>query len=193
MGDGRMEQQRLTDSGDESKGNLDWMLPFDIFKFLKSTFDSGSKILEFGSGDGTALLAEYFEICSIEHDEEWAKKIATTCHLIPITSNEYSEQHSQVGWYDRKLVEAIIPDEIDIVIIDGPPGTIGRHGVLSILNSMPKSATYIVDDVHREQELDLYGRLLQWHGGIGTIYTAIYRSGLERKWATITPLERDEP
>ena len=45
---------------------------------------------------------------------------------------------------------------MDIVIIDGPNGTIGRHGILSVLDSLPKSATYIVDDVHRDAEMDLF-------------------------------------
>ena len=80
----------------------------------------------------------------------------------------------------------IIPDDLDIIIIDGPNGTIGRHGVLSVLESLPKSATYIVDDVHRDAELDLYNRLVLWHGGDGNIFDSSYESGELRQWASIT-------
>jgi len=167
-------------------GDSQWMLPSEIFDYLCKLFPDGGKILEFGSGDGTRILAEKFDICSIEHDEVWASKCDTECHLIPIRPNHTSTENNQTGWYDVEEVLKIIPDDLDIIIIDGPNGTIGRHGVLSVLESLPKSATYIVDDVHRDAELDLYNRLVLWHGGDGNIFDSSYESGELRQWASIT-------
>ena len=81
-------------------GDSQWMLPSEIFVYLCELFPSGGKILEFGSGDGTRILAERFDICSIEHDEAWAEKLDTECHLIPIKSNRVSTENGQTGWYD---------------------------------------------------------------------------------------------
>ena len=167
-------------------GDSQWMLPSEIFVYLCELFPSGSKILEFGSGDGTRILAERFDICSIEHDEVWAEKLDSECHLISIKSKDISTETGQAGWYDVDEVLKVIPRDLDIVIIDGPNGTIGRHGILSVLDSLPKSATYIVDDVHRDAEMDLYKKLVQWHGGEGNIFDSCYDSGELRQWACIT-------
>ena len=66
-----------------------------------------------------------------------------------------------------------------------PMARIGRHGILSVVDSLPKSATYIVDDVHRDAEMDLYEKLVQWHGGKGIIFDSRYDSGELRQWASI--------
>ena len=89
------------------------------------------------------------------------------------------------------MTDAIKSSQISVVIIDGPPGDIGRHGLLSILDELPKSATFVVDDVHREDEFDLLQKLLEWHGGESVINSAVYDSGKERKWAVIQPKQRD--
>ena len=85
-------------------GDSQWMLPPDIFVYLNELFPDGGKILEFGSGDGTRILAENFDICSIEHDEIWAEKIDTECHLIPIISNDISTKNNQEGGVISRLV-----------------------------------------------------------------------------------------
>ena len=81
-------------------GDSQWMLPSEIFAYLYELFPNGGKILEFGSGEGTLILAETFDVVSIEHDEMWAKKLDTECHLIPIKSNHISTKYHQTGWYE---------------------------------------------------------------------------------------------
>ena len=85
------------------------------------------------------------------------------------------------------IFRKIIPPNLDIIIVDGPNGTIGRHGILSVLDSLPKNAVYIIDDVHREAELDLLNKLLDWHGGNNEIHSSSYDSGKIRQWASISP------
>ena len=74
------------------------------------------------------------------------------CVLAPIVANEHAESAGQVGWYDLKMVIPNLPDEIAAVLIDGPPGDIGRMGFLSVLEEIPDSVPIYVDDVHREAE-----------------------------------------
>ena len=184
---GQRLSQIVLFNGDIMAGDSQWMLPPEIYDYLCQKFPNGGNILEFGSGDGTVILSQSFEICSVEHDEEWAKKIVTPCYLIPITPNEFSTTHQQIGWYDVEQVKGVIPEDLEIVIIDGPTGTIGRHGILSIVDFLPKSAIFIIDDVHRDEEFDLYEKLLEWHGGKGLIHTAQYESGEIRQWASLSP------
>ena len=152
-------------------GDSQWMLPSEIFVYLCELFPGGGKILEFGSGDGTRILAERFDICSIEHDEAWAEKLDTECHLIPIKSNRVSTENGQTGWYDVDEVLKVIPKDLDIVIIDGPNGTIGRHGILSVLDSLPKAL--LISSM-------MYTEMLKW------IYTKNWFSGMVEKAIFLT-------
>ena len=45
--------------------NSDWMLPPEVHDFLESSFPKGSRLLEFGSGEGTFRFAKYFEVFSM--------------------------------------------------------------------------------------------------------------------------------
>ena len=84
-------------------------------------------------------------------------------------------------------MEVIRDKTIAVFIIDGPPGQIGRHGILSITDSLPKDVVFIIDDIHRDAESDLFQKLSQWHGGEVEIYTSAYDNGKERKWGVLLP------
>ena len=102
--------------------------------------------------------------------------------------SEMCIRDSQSGWYEiTPIVEIIQAKQIAVFIIDGPPGDIGRHGILSIINTLPKEAVFIIDDLHREEELDLFQKLCQWHGGVAKIHTSAYDGGKERKWGALEP------
>jgi hypothetical protein len=166
----------------------DWMMPNEILSWLKENVEEGKAILEFGSGHGSIKLAEHFNLVSIEHNREWFG-IATTKYVhAEIQENPISTEYNQQGWYNpQPIIDIIKSTHISVFIVDGPPGDIGRHGLLSILEEMPKDSIFIIDDVHRDEEFDLLQRLLAWHGGTGTINSSVYESGKERKWAVIQP------
>ena len=172
--------------------NTDWMMPSEVFLWLEENVEKGACVLEFGSGHGSVKLAESFNLISIEHNPDWLDVAPSQYVHAEITDNPLSSKHGQKGWYDLSSVtDAIKSSQISVVIIAGPPGDIGRHGLLSILDELPKSATFVVDDVHREDEFDLLQKLLEWHGGESVINSAVYDSGKERKWAVIQPKQRD--
>ena len=175
--------------------NPDWMMPDEIFSWLEENVEAGSCVFEFGSGHGSLKLAKQFQLISVEHNQDWLALAPSTYVHAEITENPASAQYGQRGWYDPSpVIEAIKSSQISVIIVDGPPGDIGRHGLLSILDELPKNAIFIVDDVHREDELDLLQKLLDWHGGEGVINSAVYESGKERKWAVIQPKEgRGDP
>lgn len=168
--------------------NTDWMMPDEIFSWLEENLELGAAILEFGSGHGSIRLAESFELVSIEHNPEWLGLAESKYVYAEIEENVVSSKYNQQGWYKPKpIIDLVNNMQISAFIIDGPPGDIGRHGVLSIIEELPKSAIFIIDDVHRDQEFDLLQKLLQWHGGKSVINSSVYTSGKERKWAVLLP------
>ena len=164
----------------------DWMLPTEAFDWIIEEIESGQKILEFGSGEGTHRLIENFQVVSIEHDTLWAEKAPSLCHHVPIQENSTSISLGEKGWYDIEKVMEIINEDFSLIIIDGPPGTIGRNGILEIIEKLPKT-TYLIDDIHREAELRLLHSLESHFGCKSSIQESYYENGNPRKWAILQP------
>ena len=164
------------------------MMPDEIFSWLVENVEQGSTILEFGSGHGSIMLAKQYDLISIEHDKEWIG--ISDSHYIhaEITENVISTEHNQLGWYSLSaIIDIINSKNIDVFIIDGPPGDIGRHGILSIIEELPTDAIFLIDDIHRDAELDIFNKLERWHGGEAKTFTSLYDSGKERKWGVLQP------
>ena len=47
------------------------MLPQEVFDWIDSNINSGSRILEFGSGNGSKILSKKYELISNENNETW--------------------------------------------------------------------------------------------------------------------------
>lgn len=113
--------------------------------------------LEFGSGFSTVLLRRFCgRTISLEHHPKWwrttAQMVATEIEdllLAPIT--EIKTPAGPLPTYD-----AVLPDGIDFVLIDGPPGAIGRAGTLfSVWPHLAADATIVLDDASRQAEQDI--------------------------------------
>ena len=162
----------------------DWMLPSEVFDWISREIQCGQKILEFGSGEGTRRLTENFKVFSIEHDSVWAERAPSICHHIPIQENPTSDSHGEKGWYEIEKVLDVINDDFALIIIDGPPGTIGRNGILQIIEKLPRT-NYLVDDVHRVAELHLLHSLESHFDCKSSIHESYYENGNPRRWATL--------
>ena len=136
-----------------------WMLPDEVITWINDNLSKGCTILEFGSGRGSVALSSRFNLISVEHDENWLNFSNGTYIHAEIVQNPTSSQHKQTGWYNpESLVN--LPDFADLVIVDGPPGNIGRIGILHHLASLPKSNYWIIDDTDREAEALLLENLV---------------------------------
>lgn len=126
----------------------DWMLPEKAFGYIGRARNLGTlpyepHIIEFGSGTGTRVLMNAgCIVTSFEHDPTWAEK--TGAIHAPIADD----------WYDVDTVLRYMPEQADCIIVDGPPGRIGRGGLMRVLDQLP-DAPFIVDDVHRIPEMQL--------------------------------------
>jgi hypothetical protein len=122
-----------------------WSLPPDAFEFLRSRLSPEATVVELGSGEGTRRLVDsYARVFSVEHDEKFVGKYGSTYIHAPIVD----------GWYDRTAIAYALPSRFDCVIVDGPPGNIGRQGVLRHLDLFGP-VPMLVDDVHRPAEREV--------------------------------------
>lgn len=128
-----------------------WMLPNAAFEWIEKTFDKSSTILEFGSGDGSQRLAQRYELWSVEHDEAWIGKTKSNYVHATIEKNPVSTAHGEAGWYNPSFFSKV-PKKVDLIIVDGPVGLIGRAGLLHHLNALPAFRYILVDDTDRPEE-----------------------------------------
>lgn len=117
--------------------------------WLKKRLPEGSTILELGSGSGTAHLCERWTVYSVEHDAEFVGRHGSTYIHAPIID----------GWYDVSVLEREMPQRYDLLIVDGPPGRIGRRKFLAHLDLFRDDVPILVDDTHRAQEAEIARRL----------------------------------
>ena len=117
--------------------------------------EPGSRIIETGSGWGTGQLAKSFEMYSIEHDPRFLNIHHSNYINSPIV--EYSDDNfpNDIGWYDSNILKKKLPKDYDLILVDGPLGTIGRSGFYRNLALFRSDVPIILDDVDRKDELIL--------------------------------------
>lgn len=120
-------------------------------------------IVEFGSGPSSIRLAQRFpgtEILSIEHDWEHLARIRRLAepHLLG-TSLWFSLRpltwQRQLGGWFRSYRPGVFPQQVDAVIIDGPPFYCfrGREACFhQVVANLPVGAVVILDDYSRPAE-----------------------------------------
>lgn len=138
-----------------------WMLPREAIEFILESVEPGAVVVEFGSGHGSEILAKHCELYSVEHDEAWLGITSSTYIHATIQQNIHSTASGESGWYDVEKVKKNWPYEPQCVVIDGPPGFIGRTGILSLLELLERVPVILVDDVDRPAELQLAEHLAE--------------------------------
>jgi hypothetical protein len=119
----------------------------DLYEFILRALPLNSLVLEFGSGEiSTKKLSKLHNVYSIEHDVNYLDLYDSTYIYAPIKN----------GWYDDVPIrQANIPSFVDLILIDGPNGHIGRSGILKFLDLIPDTANLIIDDTNRLSEFNL--------------------------------------
>ncbi len=128
---------------------MSWVLPDEAFEWLEPRLRTlgDLTVVELGSGAGTERLLRMVapgRLLSVEHDTAWLDRFSSNYVYAPIVD----------GWYDHEVLERTIPGLIGALIVDGPPGAIGRKGLLRHLKIFG-APPMLIDDVHRADELEL--------------------------------------
>ena len=176
--------------GEDTFRRPNFMLTTCALEAIFERLGQQATILEMGSGDGTAALIQHgFEVVSIEHDEDWVDLHPGTCIHAPIVPTPAATAAAESGWYSIDSEDARLPVEIDLLLIDGPPGWIGRSGILDHPFLFERSKHILVDDTDRSAERGLAESIAALtNGSIEHVHSKqLNGRGLPRAFAWITP------
>lgn len=123
----------------------------------------GSTILELGSGKGTGILAQDYDMISIEHDKKWVGLHRSRYVYAPMEAfrKQCGVFPKDVAWYNREILRREMPklSPYQLILIDGPPNKFGRGGFLKWLDLFRTDVPMVFDDAHRGREIHLMTKL----------------------------------
>jgi predicted O-methyltransferase YrrM len=146
-------------------------------------------IVELGSGVSTVVIGRLLaqrggKVTAVEHDPAWAQlvrsqvereQLENVIELIVSSLEPHPASWSGAPWYSQESV-ALLPAEIDLLLIDGPPGygqgmSHSRYPAMpSLADRMAGSGLVILDDADREPEREIVARWAEevpdWSFGI---------------------------
>ncbi|WP_333223933.1 tetratricopeptide repeat protein [Microcoleus sp. BR0-C5] len=123
-----------------------WAISEDLFLYILETFPVGSTILELGSGTGTWELSKYYNMVSIEHNQDWLNKYNSHYIYAPLVDDM---------WYDGEILGRELRNrKYHLILVDGPPQH-RRKGILSYLNLFNWNVPIILDDVNRQYDMSV--------------------------------------
>lgn len=127
----------------------DTFIPYAVANFSRDTI-----MLEIGAGlHSTRIFSKYFtKMYSIENNRKFENIYHNNYIHIDIDQN--------TGWYKKEDFESKIPDDYDVIFLDGPAGGYNppftdkrpfRFGFCSISwDAIKKDVPIIVDDISRD-------------------------------------------
>lgn len=123
-------------------------ISLQTYLWIRRNIERGGSIVELGGGlVSTRLLHKRFRLFTIESDTKYLNLFNSTYIHAPIDES---------GWFNQAAItEAGLPLEMDLLIVDGPPGHVGRQGIIQFHNCLPKVKFILVDDTDRQPEFRL--------------------------------------
>jgi len=155
------------------------MSPVTIYHILNEIIiNNRSRIIEFGSGNSTICIAALLsklnlkaKFYSIDDDNNWLESIKQSLILNEVSGADIEFIHAPIkettqfvstlspffNWYDTNILENKIGnEEFDLIIIDGPKGTLcpfSRFPAIPFLvNHLANSYSLFLDDIDRMHE-----------------------------------------
>jgi len=165
-----------------------------------------TRIVECGSGVSTVVLARLLRergagrLVALEHDRHWAALVHEQLRreaLDGIARVLDAPLEGEPPWYGpARLVE--VPDELDLLVVDGPPACDAGHGMRRAL-ALPRfeerlvvGAAVVLDDIARPGERDV---LAGWEASTDWRFALDERAGVaigrRQQDARATNLNRD--
>jgi hypothetical protein len=130
---------------------------------------SRTRIVECGSGVSTVLLARLLRerqaggLVALEQDGHWAELVQDHLRreaLDTIARVLHAPLQGEPPWYGLDGMDEV-PDEVDLLVVDGPPAFDPRHGTRRV-PALPRfadqlivGATVILDDISRPGEREV--------------------------------------
>jgi hypothetical protein len=121
-----------------------------VFNAIQVLVQKGSTIVELGSGTGTNLLASEYKVYSVEDNEEWVGYCGDSNYIYAPLVELKSDK--LLCWYDPEVLKKSLPEEYDLLLIDGPFGERGRDGLIENLELFRTDIPIVIDDTIRDHE-----------------------------------------
>lgn len=140
-----------------------WALGADALLFaIRETAARGLLMtVELGPGCSSVVLKRMFpamEVYGVEHDPAFLQQMERFVDWHNMSGYQLVHADLVEGWYDKAALE-ILPSQIDLLIIDGPPNGRGdgaRHpGLRHFCGRMKRGGLVLIDDTHRADERKL--------------------------------------
>jgi hypothetical protein len=135
-------------------GKSHFPIDLGILTAIRQLIAKEATIVELGSGNGTNRLVEEYKVYSIEDDEKWIGYCEGTNYIHAPLKN-YQLNHGIISWYDRDIISEYIPQNYDLILVDGPSGKKGRDGLLANLNLFRTDVPFVIDDTLRNHECQI--------------------------------------
>lgn len=155
-----------------------WSMRFANLHTILDLLDSHcpSSIVECGSGISTLMVAAWLRergvghVVSFEHDAKWADVTRSilqregltdwaTVVVAPLASIDAFGR--RIMWYDIQEVKSVVSDNIELVIVDGPPSVVAgnalnRLGAMHVLaENCADDCVIVLDDAFRRGEREV--------------------------------------
>jgi len=135
-------------------GKSHFPIDLAIMSAIRQLVKPGSTIVELGSGNGTNRLTKEFTVYSIEDNLNWIGYCEDSNYIhAPLVKLDYDEEI--VEWYNPDIIKENLPENYDLILIDGPAGKKGRSGFLANLDLFNLNIPIVIDDTLREHECNV--------------------------------------
>jgi hypothetical protein len=132
-----------------------------VYKWIRAHLPDGKHVLELGSGDvSTWYLSEFYRMTSVEDKAEFLNRHPSHYIHAPLVGD----------WFDLAVLEAQLPKDYDMILVDGPVGSGPRAGFLKNLRLFRTDVPIVIDDTWREVERKMADELAQITGGTLEVY-----------------------
>jgi len=127
--------------------------------------------VEFGSGKTTPIFRKYaLHTVSLEHLADWAEKTEALCrsqrrlhwrNLVRRNRTSGELRVVNIGAIETPIgplsvYDTQLPARVDFALIDGPPKSVGRSGVMfQLFPSLTSDSVVWLDDVNRPEEREI--------------------------------------
>ena len=130
-----------------------WSLCDGAIEAVKQLSNLNTNTLEFGSGYGSSLVSQFTNLFSVEHEEAFVGEFSGVNYIYaPLEPILPLSGFDETCWYSAKVIKTNLPENCNLVIVDGPPEKYGRSGLLRHLNLFSSKTVWIVDDVLRDKD-----------------------------------------
>lgn len=143
-----------------------WSAEADLASLVRQEASvAGPNIVELGSGLTTVLIAGVLHrrgegtLTAIDHDETFARRTQDALRrspageraqvvLAPLREQAFAGKR-RVRWYDGAVLADVLPERIDLLVVDGPPETSkwSRWPAMEVLGPrIPRGGVVLLDD-----------------------------------------------